>query len=76
LSVDLFVNEVEFARAEETVLRMRHEAANLAGYIAETRSDLAGAEAAYQEAFQLAQAARYAYGEANTHNSLGRIYAW
>jgi tetratricopeptide (TPR) repeat protein len=72
----LYINEVDFARADQTILRMRHEAANLAGYLAENRSDLAGAALAYGEALELARAAGYPYGEANTHNNLGRIHAW
>jgi tetratricopeptide (TPR) repeat protein len=72
----LYANEVEYARAGVEVLRLRHEAANLAGFIAERRGDLTDAAAAYREAFDLAQAAGYLYGEANTHNNLGRIAAW
>lgn len=72
----LYANEVDYARAGAEVLRLRYEAASLAGFIAERRGDLADAAAAYREAFTLAQAAGYLYGEANTHNNLGRIAAW
>jgi tetratricopeptide (TPR) repeat protein len=72
----LYTNDVEFERAQREVLRLRHEAANLEGFIAEMRGELVTAATAYQEAFRLAQATQYAYGEANTHNNLGRIYAW
>jgi tetratricopeptide (TPR) repeat protein len=72
----LYTNDVEFERAQREVLRLRHEAANLEGFIAEMPGELVNAATAYQEAFRLAQATQYAYGEANTHNNLGRIYAW
>ncbi|MDQ3250231.1 MAG: tetratricopeptide repeat protein, partial [Chloroflexota bacterium] len=72
----LYANEVDFVRADAEVARVRHEAANLEGFIGEMRGDLPGAEIAYTAAFQFAQASGYAYGEANTHNNLGRIYGW
>jgi hypothetical protein len=72
----LYANDVEYSRAQREVARLRHEAANLEGFIAERRGDLTSAAAAYSEAFRLAQATEYAYGEANTQNNLGRIYAW
>src|SRR5205085_1054057 len=72
----LYANDVEYARAGREVLRIRHDAANLEGFICEKRGDLRGAESAYSAALQLAQTIPYAYGEANTQNNLGRIYAW
>ena len=72
----LYTNDVEFAQAETEVMRMRHEAANLEGFICEMRGNLPEAEAAYLTALQLAQATQYAYGEANTQTKIGRIYGW
>jgi hypothetical protein len=72
----LYTNDIELERARREVWRIRHEAANLEGFICENHGDLSGAAAAYQLAFQLAQTAQYIYGEANTHNNLGRMCAW
>jgi Flp pilus assembly protein TadD len=72
----LYANEVDFGRAEIEVARLRHEAANLEGFISEMRGNMPAAESAYQEAFRLAQTSQYFYGEANTHNNLGRIAGW
>ena len=72
----LYTNEVDFVHADAEVARMRHEAANLEGFIAEMRGDLPAAESAYLSALQLAQTIQYPYGEANTQNNLGRIYGW
>lgn len=72
----LYTNAVEFERAQHEVLRLRHDAANLEGVIHEMRGNLPEAEAAYRAALELAQVTRYAYGEANTQNNLGRVYGW
>ncbi len=72
----LYTNDVEFEQAQHEVWRIRHDAANLEGFICEMRGDLPGAESAYRIGLQLAQATQYAYGEANTQNKLGRIYGW
>lgn len=72
----LYTNDVEFERAQHEVLRLRYEAANLEGFLCENRGDLRGAESAYHLAFQLAQQAHYAYGEANARNNLAGICAW
>ncbi len=72
----LYANDVAFEQADNKVMRLRHEAANLEGFICEMRGDLKGAEHAYAEAYQWAQRCSYLYGEANTRNNLGRVYAW
>ncbi|MEZ4733455.1 MAG: hypothetical protein R3E79_40685 [Caldilineaceae bacterium] len=72
----LYTNDIELEHAQREVGRIRYEAANLEGFICENHGDLQGAAEAYQVAFVLAQSVQYVYGEANTHNNLGRICAW
>lgn len=72
----LYINEVDFEQAGVEVARLRHDAANLDGFRCEMKGDLSGAEKGYQEALILAREIRYAYGEANAQNNLGRIYGW
>jgi tetratricopeptide (TPR) repeat protein len=72
----LYTHERDFSQAEQSLLRLRYETASLAGYVHERKGDLVAALKEYQEALSWAQQTRYPYGVANTHNNLGRIYAW
>lgn len=73
----LYARERDFDAGWREVLRIRHDAANLAGVLLNWQgNEIERAAEAYLEALALAREAEYTYGEYNSHLNLGRIYGW
>lgn len=73
----LYMREREFEQAKREVLRIRHDAATLEAVIQFWQGeDTEQTKQIYQEALQLAEAAEYPYGIANSQLNLGYIYGW
>jgi tetratricopeptide (TPR) repeat protein len=72
----LALHEHNYEQAQREIYRIRHDAANLEGYVCERRGDLQAAQTAYWAAIQLAEQAHYPYGKANAHMNLGCVYVW
>ncbi|MEZ4861163.1 MAG: hypothetical protein R3C14_07650 [Caldilineaceae bacterium] len=72
----LHAHSREFSQAQQEVWRIRHDGANLEGYVLSKQRDFDGAKAAYMEALAFARRAQYAYGQANAGMNLGAICGW
>jgi len=72
----LHTYEHNFEQTQTEIWRIRHDAANLEGYMLSQKGDVPAAKSAYEEAIDFAQKAGYAYGVANTNMNLGCLYGW
>lgn len=72
----LHTYEHNFEHAQTEIWRIRHDAANLQGYMLSQKGDVPAAKDAYEEAIDFAQRAGYAYGVANTNMNLGCLHGW